>query len=163
MPANVVLRPLTAAHQAFLWTALYHAIYVAPGDPPLPPEIVHLPDIAPYTADFGRAGDRGVIATAGDQPIGAAWARRMRGYGYVDDDTPELSIALLPGWRGAGIGSLLLERLLGELSADAAQVSLSVVWTNPARRLYERLGFETVALEGGSATMVKRLLPASKT
>jgi len=43
------------------------------------------------------------------QPIDAAWLRLLvgdnRGFGYVDEKTPESSIALLPGHCGQGIGS----------------------------------------------------------
>jgi GNAT superfamily N-acetyltransferase len=60
------------------------------------------------------------------------------GYGFVDESTPELSIAVLPAYRGKGIGSRLLERLLQ--GVDAA--SLSCDPANPAWRLYVRLGFE---------------------
>ena len=39
-----------------------------------------------------------------------------RGYGYVADDVPELTMAVVPGWRGHGIG--------GELLADRRQIHL---------------------------------------
>lgn len=79
-----------------------------------------------------------------------------RGYGYVDDATPELSIALLPAYRGRGIGSQLLARLLEQAQGCCPGVSLSVSAGNPARRLYERFGFEIVAERGSSLTMLKR-------
>jgi ribosomal protein S18 acetylase RimI-like enzyme len=51
----------------------------------------------------------------------------------------------------------MLERLFETIKQDVAAVSLSVTWSNPARRLYERLGFERLILEDGTATMRKRL------
>ena len=40
-------------------------------------------------------------------PIGAAWLRLLkgdeRGYGHVDDETPELGMAVLPAYRGRGV------------------------------------------------------------
>jgi ribosomal protein S18 acetylase RimI-like enzyme len=55
----------------------------------------------------------------------------------------------LPSHQGAGLGTLLLYSLLGEADAARAPIRLRVLRTNPARRLYERLGF---AVAGESAT-----------
>lgn len=56
-----------------------------------------------------------------------------------------VDIALLPSWRGGGIGSLLLRGVLhAAVRAGAPGVALTVEFTNPARRLYERLGFSVV-------------------
>ena len=79
---------------------LYHAIHVPAGAPPPPHEIVHEPGLAYYAAAWGRPGDIGYLAEDADgQPVGAAWLRRLtgeqRGYGWVDDATPELSLISL--------------------------------------------------------------------
>ncbi len=80
------------------------------------------------------------------------------GYGFVDEETPELSIAVVPSRRGKGIGDELLDALLEQARADGfTQVSLSVEPDNPALRLYERHGFEKVGESGGSATMLATL------
>jgi len=159
------LRPLTAGDEPFLWTALYHALYVPPGADPLPEDVVSHPDLARYVAGWmRRPGDLGFIAESGGEPVGAAWVRRWRGsdrgYGFVDEATPELSMAVVPGHRGRGIGSSLLRRLLSAASAHSDAVSLSVSAENPARRLYERFGFVPVdAGAGGAVTMVRRAAP----
>ena len=159
---DVDLRPATPADEPFLWTALYHALHVPPGADPFPPDAVRRPELARYVAGWaGRPGDLGVVAEAGGGPVGAAWLRRWpaddRGFGYMDAATPELSAAVLPGWRGRGVGSRMLGRLLAEAARTADAVSLSVSATNPARRLYRRLGFVAVQEVGGSVTMRKRL------
>ena len=77
------------------------------------------------------------------------------GYGYVDDDTPELSIAVLPQHRGRGIGTQLLTDLLREAEKRYKAVSLSVSSDNPALRMYERAGFKVVTKEEASLTMIK--------
>ncbi len=69
------------------------------------------------------------------------------------DATPELAIAVWPHWRGRGVGTGLLRALLETADERYAAVSLSVSRENPARRLYERFGFETVAEAGTSLTM----------
>ncbi|HEX8692644.1 MAG TPA: GNAT family N-acetyltransferase [Longimicrobium sp.] len=70
------------------------------------------------------------------EPIGRLyvdrWEREIR---IVD-------IALLPEHRGAGIGTRLLRRVFAEGDAAGKPVSIHVEVFNPARRLYERLGFE---------------------
>jgi ribosomal protein S18 acetylase RimI-like enzyme len=54
-----------------------------------------------------------------------------------DDRLHILDIALLPAWRGRGLGTRCLQALAAEGRALGIQVELH----NPARRLYERLGF----------------------
>ena len=105
---------------------------------------------------------------AAGKPIGAVWLRQFTqlspAYGYLDDTTPELSIALLPEYRGRGVGTQLLERMIDEARQQhpaLAALSLSVSRDNPARRLYERLGFIAISINGNtsgdSLTMRKRL------
>lgn len=55
-----------------------------------------------------------------------------------------VDIALLPDQRGSGIGTALILELLGEAKQAGKVVSLHVEKHNRARRLYERLGFETI-------------------
>ena len=107
--------------------------------------------------DGGGASDCGFLASnAEGQPVGAVWLRLLRnenkGYGYVDDDTPELSMAILPAHRGQGIGTQLLTHLFASTCGHTT-VSLSVSANNPARRLYERFGFIVVGQSDDSLTM----------
>jgi ribosomal protein S18 acetylase RimI-like enzyme len=117
-----------------------------------------------YLAGWGRNGDAGIVALdAADRPIGAAWyrlfSRDQPGYGFVAEWIPELSIAVRPEHRGAGVGTRLLRRLV-ELAREQgyAALSLSVERDNPAVSLYERLGFVSVGTDDGGATMRLDLL-----
>jgi len=156
-------RSLTPADEPFLWDMLYLALYVPPGQPALPRDVLRHPQIRRYVQGWRQADDMGLLALDGDRPVGAAWLRMLtgenRGYGYVDETTPELSIAVLPECRGRGIGSALLARLLEDARSRFAAVCLSVSPENPARRLYERMGFRVVNDEPPSITMVKALDP----
>ncbi|MFN7944225.1 MAG: N-acetyltransferase [Blastocatellia bacterium] len=155
------IRPLAQADEPFLWQMLYQAIYVPPGADPVPPEIVNEPEIARYVQHWGRDGDEGFVAIdeMTRQAFGAAWMRLFtaadKGYGYVDDQTPELSIALFSKYRNLGIGAELLRRLIEAARERWPGLSLSVSAENPAIRLYERLGFEVVSESGSSLTMRK--------
>jgi len=162
MAETYLIRSLNIADEATLWQMLYHALYVAPGDTPIPPEVVLDPAISKYVLGWGRTGDQGVLAIVETivEPVGAAWMRlfssETAGYGYVDAKTPELSVAVLPEYRNQGIGTAMLSRLLKESASRYRAVSLSVSPANPALRLYQRLGFEFFSNEGESSTMIRR-------
>jgi ribosomal protein S18 acetylase RimI-like enzyme len=156
---SLKIRPLTKRDETLLWEAIYHAIHVPAGQSPPPRSIIQDPNISRYVKDWGRRGDFGFAAELQSRRIGVCWLRTWaandRGYGWVDDKTPELTLAVWPGHRAQGIGTKLLKSLL-----TAAEVlpgiSLSVSTTNPAVRLYERMGFERVGTQGNNFVMVRR-------
>jgi len=136
---------------------LRHAYYWRWHDP----ELEDLP-VGRYVDRWGRPGDTAVVLIERFRPVGAAWYRLFRasapGYGFVDEDTPELTIAVVPNCRAKGYGAELLEALLDRARADGyEQISLSVESDSPAVKLYERHGFETVAHPGEAAVMVADL------
>lgn len=155
---NIEIRALTKEDEPFLWEMLYQAIYVPDGQAPPPYEIIYQRPLSCYVQNWGRQGDCGFLAQVEGKPVGALWLRLAqedcRGYGYVDSNTPELSMALLPDYRGKGIGTQLFERLFSSPCIHY-RVSLSVSDKNPARRLYERVGFKTIGQNGDSLTMIR--------
>lgn len=56
-------------------------------------------------------------------------------------DIRVVDVALMPEHRGTGIGTRLFHELFAEADATGRKVSIHVEAYNPARRLYERLGF----------------------
>ena len=146
----VAIRPATGEDAAFLWemlaeTAQENSVRA----------VAENPGTAKYVEGWSRDGDLGFVAvSATGEPLGAAWLRLFRGedagYGYVDDEIPELAIAVRPGARGAGIGARLISHLLRVAKSLHHVVSLSVRSDNPAINLYERMGFRPV--EGSQRT-----------
>jgi ribosomal protein S18 acetylase RimI-like enzyme len=116
------------------------------------------PPLTRYVRDWGRPGDRSLIAFDDFLPVGAAWYRLFGpeepGFGFVDEQTPELAIAVVPSRRGRGIGQELLTNLLECARADGFDaISLSVGKDNPAVGLYESHGFQPVRDDDGAIVM----------
>jgi ribosomal protein S18 acetylase RimI-like enzyme len=80
-----------------------------------------------------------------------------------DDEIRVVDIALLPEYRGLGIGTDLLTPILAEADAAGKKVSIHVEHANRARRLYERLGFVEVADRGVYALLERTPRSASTT
>ena len=158
--SDVLLRKGGAQDVRFLRDMLHHAYYWR--------ERVPGSLVSRYVRGWGRPGDTALIALENGFPVGAAWFRLFAaaepGYGFVDESTPELAIAVVPSKRGHGVGDDLLSALIQKAqSAGYGRLSLSVEPGNPARKLYERHGFEVVD-EGDEAwTMVAELASNSTT
>jgi ribosomal protein S18 acetylase RimI-like enzyme len=156
------IRLATPSDEPFLWEMLYQSLPVE-GKEPYPRDVVKRPNIARYVKDWGREGDLSFVAihARSNQPIGAVWCRLSKGddkgFAYIDDQTPELGIALLPEYRGQGIGTALLQHLLEAAKHSYPAIALSVSPNNPARCLYERLGFETVDVRNSFPIMRRKL------
>lgn len=160
MKPDFTIRRIRPEEASLLWDFLYLAIFVPEGTEPPGREILDLPELRVYAEGFGSLpGDLGMFAEAADgKVLGAAWVRRIRTYGWVDDGTPILSVSLLPEARGMGIGTGLLTELFDQCrSAGIRRLSLSVQKANRAERLYRRLGFLPVKEEDGEYTMAMTL------
>ena len=162
--SQVVVRRGGVQDVRFLRDMLHHAYYWKERAPDTGPGPVAL-----YVKAWGRPGDTAVIAIDGGFPVGAAWYRlfgaERPGYGFVDERTPELAIAVVPSARGKGIGSALLDTLLARArEAGYPSISLSVDRNNGgAIELYERHGFERVGEDADSLTMLAHLEPTTPT
>lgn len=144
------IRPADKSDEAYLWRMLYYAAHMDE-DGVAPETAMSNPDLAPYVENWrNRAGDLGFIAVSEDgEPAGAAWIRVMPAesplYRWVAARTPELAIAVAPAFAGMGAGTKLLRYLIPAARAICPAIVLSVRANNPAKRLYERFGFATVA------------------
>jgi len=123
---------------------LYQAIFVPEGVDSPARNVINDPEIFIYIKNFGtQPGDFGVVAEQNGQVVGAAWTRIIPAYGHIDNETPELAISILPGFRDYGIGTKLMKKLFEVLQQNGyKQTSLSVQKDNPAVRFYQRLGYK---------------------
>jgi ribosomal protein S18 acetylase RimI-like enzyme len=144
----------------FLRDMLHHAYYWRERDPGEGPGPVAL-----YVKGWGRPGDTALIAIDEGFPVGAAWYRLFRreqpGYGFVDEETPELAIAVVPSRRGRGIGDALLKALYERAKQDGhAAVSLAAERDNaPLVSYYEnKHGFQRVHEDGSDSVTMRREL-----
>jgi GNAT superfamily N-acetyltransferase len=122
-------------------------------------------DADPHLAAYYRRPPQfGFVSTTGDVPTGVVWVTlfppEAPGYGFVRAGVPELSVCVLPGYRGAGLGA----DLVGAAVAEARRrrlpaVGLSVEDGNPARRLYARSGFAPAPAAADPGTLVLELGP----
>jgi ribosomal protein S18 acetylase RimI-like enzyme len=123
--------------------------------------ILETSELARYYQDWGQQEDRALFAVRGTQVLGACWSRCFAkdtpGYGTIDPEIPELSIAVLPEQRGGGIGTTLLDHFLTLLQKEYVGVSLSVHKNNPAVHWYQGFGFLVHRVDKTAMIMVKWL------
>ena len=159
---EVHLRTAAATDSVFLAEMLAEAFDWRPDVITRPvADLLGIREVWRYVDAWPDQLDFGLVAEI-EQPVGAAWWRYFTadrpGYGFIDESVPEVSIGVTNGYRGKGIGRRLLVGLITEgKTRGIPGLGLSVEPENPARQLYERLGFEAVGGFGGSVSMLLRL------
>jgi ribosomal protein S18 acetylase RimI-like enzyme len=107
-----------------------------------------VPLVATHLAGWRRACDFGYVAEEDGRAVGAAWARQFtldeEPTFYVDDNTPEISLGVSETMRSNGVGKTLLDALIEEANRRGVGLCLNIRVSNPAVRLYERVGFRRV-------------------
>lgn len=163
---NNSIRPFVENDMAFLWEMLYQSIYVLEGQNAPDREVILKElNIEKYLKNWGRKHDHALVALDGENnPVGAVWIRLLNrenaGYGFVDENTPELGMAILSQHRGQGIGKHLLSDMI-DLARSFGYMALSLSvdpHNKTALQMYEKSGFTKVYQDnGGSWTMKKEL------
>lgn len=141
-----VIRVLRKSEVDLLKDFLYEAIFLPKGVDPPERDIIKKPELRVYIDDFGsREGDNCLVADFAGKVVGAVWTRIMDDYGHIDDETPSFAISLFKEYRGQGIGSQLMVKMLGLLKWQGYErASLAVQKANYAVKMYESLGFKTI-------------------
>ena len=155
---NYKIRELKQNEIKLLDTFLYEAIFIPEGVQAPSKDIIKHPDLQIYVADFGKKNDVCYVAEVEGKIVGAVWTRIINDYGYVDDETPSLSISLLKDYRNLGIGTELMKQILLTLKEqEYNQVSLSVQKVNYAVHMYKKLGFEVAHENEEDYIMIRKL------
>ncbi|GAB2627771.1 hypothetical protein GCM10009696_36350 [Kocuria himachalensis] len=142
------LRPLLAADSALLATATLENLnwcrerFTAT-------DLSTRPEFSHYTVVDPQRGDFGWVAEAGKDAVGVVWAQYLPpdnpGYGFLAEDTPEVSLWVRDDWRGQGVGRALLRLVQDDARARGVpRLSLSVEAGNYAKKLYAAEGFVDV-------------------
>ncbi len=122
---------------------LYEAIFVPTGESKPNKNIIRLPELQVYVEGFGsKADDICFVAEVSAKVVGAVWVRDMDDYGHIQEGVPSFAISIYEDYRGYGIGTELMKRMLQELASRGYQkASLSVQKANYAAKMYLDLGF----------------------
>ena len=160
---KTIIREISTEELDILNDMLYEAVYLPEGAEPLSRDIIKIPEINNYIDGFGnKKDDHCLVAECKGKIIGAVWVRILsgdkKGYGYVDDETPEFAISLFKEYRNLGIGTLLMQKMIERLDeCGYAQTSLSVQKENYAVKMYQKLGFEIISENKEDYLMVLKL------
>lgn len=164
MSADPQFRPLTAADEPKLRIATLGNLNWT-GDRFTEADLDSRPEFAHYARFDAERGDFGIVAGHERDVIGIAWALLLptadRGFGHVDDHTPELSLWVRADQRGHGLGRELLRLVIAQSQhLGYAALSLSVEAGNPARFLYESEGFVPIAGREVDGVMIRHVTPS---
>ncbi len=142
----MIIRKLRNDETELLKNFLYEAIFIPEGVEPPDRSIIAQPELALYYNDFGKgSADNCLVAEADGKVVGAVWTRLISDYGHVDDDTPSFAISLYKEYRGRGIGTDMMHRMLELLREQGyKRASLAVQKANYAVKMYKALGFQTI-------------------
>jgi len=142
---------------------MYEAIYHPDPANPYPKKVIYYPQVRIYWDNFGtEKDDHCLVAIIDNEIAGAVWIRtfqgELKGCGFIDEQTPEIAIALFEAYRNQGIGTRMIKQMIERMKEeDYAQVSLSITKGNDAIRLYERQGFVVVDENEEDYIMLLRL------
>ena len=142
----MLIRKLRNEETELLKEFLYEAIFVPEGAELPERSIINQPELALYYNDFGKgSADNCLVAEVDGKVVGAVWTRLMSDYGHVDDDTPSFAISLYKEYRGRGIGTDMMRKMLKLLKEQGyKRASLAVQKANYAVKMYKAVGFRTI-------------------
>lgn len=109
--------------------------------------VANIPELSIYNEFYGfTRKDLGLYALVNNEIAGAIWSRKLNvehnSQAFVDEQTPVISMAVLPKFRDQKIGSAMLEQFLLEAAALYDQLCVSVLQDSKAINFYKKFGFE---------------------
>ena len=140
------IRKMKSFEYPLLNDFLYEAIFQRDEVNLLPKSIIEKPELKVYIQNFGNEKDDYCFcAEVQGKIIGAVWVRNISGYGSIDDATPEFAISLYKKFRGNGIGTEMMKKMVAHLKQMGySKTSLAVQKDNYAVKMYLNVGFRIV-------------------
>jgi ribosomal protein S18 acetylase RimI-like enzyme len=153
-PADISLRPAKDGDEAFLkrvhqWERHWEfASLLEAGDAELYHKVIAQQYDSQHRFYFANHGTAhyGIIQWT-DRPIGRLYVD------YCDDEVRVLDIAILPEYRGRGIGRIVMTGLCLDAAMRRKPVCLCVHYLSRAQRFYRQLGFQEIGIEGPNRVM----------
>lgn len=141
-----IIREIRKEEIELLNDFLYEAIFIPEGIEKPSKEIIKNEDLQVYIKNFGDSKDDNcLVAEYNNKIVGACWTRIMNDYGHIDNETPSFAISLYEEYRGKGIGTELMLKMLDLLKQKGyKQASLAVQKENYAVKMYKKVGFEII-------------------
>lgn len=141
---------------------LYEAIFQRDESNPISRSVIEQPEIRVFIDNYGKKDDNCLVAVVDNKIVGAVWTRilsgEVKGFGNIDESTPEFAISLYKPYRGKGIGTRLMLDMLALLKKKGyVQTSLAVQKDNYAVKMYERVGFTITGENDEEYIMVCKL------
>lgn len=143
---NYIIREMNKHEYPLLNDFLYEAIFQRDELNLFPKTIIKNPEIYVYIKDFGKdKDDYCLCAEVNEEIVGAVWVRNIKGFGRIDDITLEFAISLYKDYRGYGIGTDMMKKMLKYLKgAGYPKTSLAVQKDNYALNMYLSVGFQII-------------------
>ncbi len=156
---HYIIREIREDEYSLLDDFLYESIFIPEGIEAPPKSIIKIPELQVYVADFGkRRDDKGLVTEVDGKVVGAVWVRIMNDYGHIDDKTPSFCISVYKEYRGLGVGTAMMKKMISILKESGYEkASLSVQKSNYAVKLYRTVGFEIAVENDDDYIMVKYL------
>ncbi len=157
-----MIREMRPEEYPLLEDFLYEAVFQPDETKLAPRSITKQPEMQVYIENFGeKPDDHCLCAQVGNRIVGAVWVRDIRGYGNVlnlergQSTVPEFAISLYKEYRGQGIGTQLMKRMLEWLRREGYRKAvLAVQKENYARKMYLKTGFRIIGTTGEEYIMI---------
>lgn len=140
------VREMNPSEYYLLADFLYEAIFQRDKGNALPKSVIEKPELQVYIQNFGNEKDDYCLcAQVQGKIVGAVWVRNIKGYGSIDKVTPEFAVSLYKEFRGHGIGTEMMRRMIEHLKQmEYSKASLAVQKDNYAVKMYLNVGFQIV-------------------
>lgn len=160
---NIHIRKIKISEIPILEEMLYQSIYQKDELNLIPRSVIDIPEVKVYIDAFGqKKDDYCLVADLDGKIVGAVWVRiladKIKGFGNIDNQTPEFAISLFKEYRNFGLGTQLMNKMIVYLKEKGYQkTSLSVQKENYAVKLYKNLGFKIIDKNKDDYIMLMKL------